>query len=100
VDALRDIENLILIGATTPVAFFAYPDKPSQLIQPGTRVHELARTDEDAVYALRALADALNATEATAPVAELQIADRPTGELTPEKRSALCSPPSCPPMRS
>jgi len=89
VDALRDIENLILIGAKTPVAFFAYPDKPSQLIQPGTRVHELARTDEDAVYALRALADALNATEATAPVAELQIADRPTGELTPEKIGAL-----------
>src|SRR5690606_10229943 len=30
--ALQDVEQLILIGARTPVAFFAYPGKPSVLI--------------------------------------------------------------------
>jgi acetolactate synthase-1/2/3 large subunit len=87
--ALRDIENLILVGAKTPAAFFAYPDKPSQLIQPGTHVHELARSDEDVVYALRALTEAVDATAATAPVADLRIGARPNGELTPEKIGAL-----------
>src|SRR5690606_14601330 len=32
--ALEDTEQLILIGARVPVAFFAYPNKPSVLIPP------------------------------------------------------------------
>ncbi|MDT7586008.1 MAG: acetolactate synthase large subunit [Pseudonocardiales bacterium] len=89
VDTLRDIENLILVGAKAPVAFFAYPDKPSRLVQPGTHVHELARPDEDTDYALRALVEALDATQTAAPVTELTLPARPDGTLTPEKIGAL-----------
>ena len=88
-DTLRDLDNLILVGAKAPVAFFAYPDKPSRLVQPGTHVHELAQPDEDTGYALRALVDALDATHATAPRTELAAPARPDGALTPEKIGAV-----------
>jgi acetolactate synthase-1/2/3 large subunit len=89
VDTLRDIENLILVGANAPVAFFAYPDKPSRLVRPGTHVHELARPDEDTGHALRALVEALDATQTAAPVTDLTLPARPDGTLTPEKIGAL-----------
>jgi acetolactate synthase-1/2/3 large subunit len=89
IDALRDLQNIILVGAKPPVAFFAYPDKPSQLFQPRTRVHELARADEDAIAALEALCDALGATRVPAPRVELELPDRPGGPLTPESIGTL-----------
>jgi acetolactate synthase-1/2/3 large subunit len=88
-DTLRDVENLILVGAKAPVAFFAYPDKPSRLVQPGTHVHELAGPDEDTGYALQALVEALDATQAAVPVTELAVPARPDGALTPAKIGAL-----------
>ena len=33
--AFADVRNIILVGAKPPVAFFAYPGKPSQLSGPG-----------------------------------------------------------------
>jgi acetolactate synthase-1/2/3 large subunit len=88
-DTLRDIEYLVLVGAKSPVAFFAYPDKPSRLVQPGTHVHELAGVGEDTGYALHALVEALDASRAAAGVNELRLPGRPDGELTPEKIGAL-----------
>ena len=54
-----------------PVAFFAYPDKPSRLTSEETVIHVLAGPREDAVAALEALADALAApgAEVAAPAA-------------------------------
>lgn len=68
VDELAGFRNLILVGAKPPTAFFAYPDRPSLLFAPGTTLHELARIDQDADYALSALADSLGASAAP-PVA-------------------------------
>ncbi len=87
--AFDDVQNIILVGAKPPVAFFAYPGKPSQLYRPGTRVCELARADQDVPGALAALCDALGAGSATPKRAELSLPDRPTGTLTPEKIGAV-----------
>jgi acetolactate synthase-1/2/3 large subunit len=89
VAALDDVQNIILVGAKPPVAFFAYPDQPSQLSRPGTRVYELARADQDVPGALAALRDALDAGGATPKRAGLRLPDRPTGTLTPEKIGAV-----------
>ena len=87
--AFDGVQNIILAGAKPPVAFFAYPDKPSQLHQPGTRVHELARDDQDVAGALTALCDALDAGGAAPERAGLCLPGRPTGTLTPEKTGAV-----------
>jgi len=89
IDLLRDVRNLILIGGKAPVGFFAYPGMPSELFPPGTRVHALARIDQDIPYALEALVDAVGAARAKSPLAPLDLPDRPTGAISPEKLGAL-----------
>jgi acetolactate synthase I/II/III large subunit len=81
---LRAAGNLVLVGAREPVAFFAYPDKPSLLMAEGTRSSKLAGIDEDIEGALEALAAELGAT-AVAP-ARLAAPRRPAlpqGAITP-----------------
>jgi acetolactate synthase-1/2/3 large subunit len=87
-DIFKDIRNIILIGGKAPVSFFAYPGKPSEFFRPGTRIHPLARIDQDISYALEALALAVQA-ERAAPVASLDLPARPSGSITPEKLGAL-----------
>ncbi|KAA0233070.1 MAG: putative acetolactate synthase large subunit IlvX [Acidimicrobiales bacterium] len=80
---LDGIRNLVVVDTRTPVAFFAYPDKPSLLVPEGCTVHLLAAPGEDATGALQALADVLGAPDevATQPPSR---PDRPTGEITAE----------------
>jgi acetolactate synthase I/II/III large subunit len=81
---LRAAGNLVLVGAREPVAFFAYPDKPSLLMAEGTRSCKLAGIDEDVAGALEALAAELGATGL--PPARLAEARRPLlpqGVITP-----------------
>ena len=86
---LAGVQNLILVGATSPVAFFAYPDKPSRLAPPGTRIHELARADQDVPGALTALRDALGAGGVTPARAGLSRPQIPGGTLTAGKIGAV-----------
>ena len=51
ISQLKDAQHLILAGARKPVSFFAYPNKPSDLVPDGCDVHHLD------VSALSALAD-------------------------------------------
>ena len=44
---LAGVRHLVLAGAPSPVAFFAYPDRPSDLVPPGCSVHRLADPGED-----------------------------------------------------
>jgi acetolactate synthase I/II/III large subunit len=87
--AFDGVQNIILVGAKPPVAFFAYPGKPSQLSRPGTRIYALARDDQDVPGALAALCDALDADGAAPGRAGLCLPDRPTGALSPEKIGAV-----------
>ena len=70
---LAGVDNLILAGARSPVSFFAYPDRASDLVPPGCTVTVLAEPDQDTEAALEPLADQVAAgakpvlTEAAPP---------------------------------
>jgi acetolactate synthase-1/2/3 large subunit len=77
---LEGTKHLILAGAASPVSFFAYPGKPSDLVPEGCSVHVLAGP-ACAAAALAALADDV-APGTTATVAALARPQLPTGALT------------------
>jgi acetolactate synthase-1/2/3 large subunit len=85
---LDGVRHLILVEAKSPVSFFAYPGKPSDLVPPGCTVHTLVRPGEDAPSALEALADALGAALNSAVPAPAHRPDRPAGPLTTESLAA------------
>lgn len=81
--ALAGTEQLILIGARAPVAFFAYPGKPSLLAPADCEVIDMTEPTDDLAQALAALADAVGADRSVAPVlAQAGTAALPTGALT------------------
>ncbi|WIM86263.1 acetolactate synthase large subunit [Candidatus Mycobacterium wuenschmannii] len=77
---LEGTKHLILAGAPSPVSFFAYPGKPSDLVPEGCQVHVLAGP-QGAAAALAAVADEV-APDVEARVAELSRPPLPTGDLT------------------
>ena len=85
--ALADLEGvdlMIYAGTTMPVAFFAYPDRPSILVPDGCTTLTLSDRKTDSAAAMRDLADALGAP-AHGPVQPLKVADAaPNGGLTPQ----------------
>lgn len=68
---LKDVRHLVLVGSQPPVAFFAYPGKPSELVPEGCQVHVLARPEQDALDALERLAEELGAKPSAAAVQAL-----------------------------
>ncbi len=80
-DGLR---HLVLVDAKAPVSFFAYPDKPSDLVPEGCEVHVLASGADDAELALEQLADGLGAADDAATAAPVARPDAPSGSLTAE----------------
>ncbi|BBX38094.1 hypothetical protein MMAG44476_34594 [Mycolicibacterium mageritense DSM 44476 = CIP 104973] len=75
-EQLSGTTDLVLVGARSPVTFFAYPGKPGDLVPPGASVHVLAPAD------LEKLADHLGAppyvdSPPTAPTV-------PSGPLNPQ----------------
>jgi len=82
---MEDAGQLVLVGARSPVAFFAYPNKPSLLAPEGTPTAKLAGLEEDIEGALEALAEALDALQTPpAGVAESRRPEIPTGPATPD----------------
>ena len=61
---LAPYKHIITISAKAPVAFFAYPDKPSCLYPADSKVHVLAHADEDCVEAINELASLVKAKDA------------------------------------
>ncbi|WP_018260790.1 acetolactate synthase large subunit [Methylobacterium sp. WSM2598] len=61
---LAPFRHIILVGATLPVAFFAYPGKPSALAAPTCDVFALAAPEQDQIDALERLAEAVGAPAA------------------------------------
>ena len=58
---LRPYRRIVLVAAREPVAFFAYPDKPSRLTGEGVEFVELAARTATSRGALDALCDAVGA---------------------------------------
>jgi len=79
---LAGVKHAILVGATPPVGFFAYPGKPSTLLPADAQVHVLARPDQDSAAALAALADLLGAAPVAPPAHEAVAPAR--GTVSPE----------------
>ncbi len=52
---LDGLAHLVLVGAKSPVSFFAYPGKPSELVPAGCEVHSLCPPGEQVAAALEAL---------------------------------------------
>ncbi|MGI8709927.1 MAG: acetolactate synthase large subunit [Acidimicrobiales bacterium] len=80
---LDGVRHLVIVDSKSPVSFFAYPDKASDLVPEGCTVHVLADAFGDPAAALAALAEAVDA----APEPSLQPEarpDLPAGALTAE----------------
>ncbi len=77
---LDGVKHLVLVGAKSPVSFFAYPGMPSDLVPAGCEVHVLAESS-GAGLALAVLAEEL-APGTTAPVVTESRPQLPSGALT------------------
>ena len=85
---LDGLRHLVLVDTKSPVSFFAYPGKASDLVPEGCTVHVLAGPDGDPAAALAALADAVGARRPTPPrIQAAAVPDLPTGPLTAD---AVC----------
>lgn len=66
-EAFGRFRHILLVGAKPPVAFFAYPGKPSTQAPADAQLHVVTRPEQDAVAALRALVEALGAKDVPLP---------------------------------
>ncbi len=80
---LDGLRHLVLVDTKSPVSFFAYPGKPSDLVPDGCEVLMLAGGGDDAIAALEALAADVG-PDADSPRSDAARPDRPTGELSAE----------------
>jgi acetolactate synthase-1/2/3 large subunit len=82
---LAGLEHLILVDARSPVSFFAYPGRASDLVPAGCTVHTLAAPEQDAAASLGKLVQALGAGAAVPALQPAQRPARPRGKLTAPK---------------
>jgi len=83
VEFLRPYDFIILVGSKIPVAFFAYPEKPSYLASERTEIFQLASTEEDIEASLNDLAETIGAgsiNQQLIPIYKKEV--DPTGAIT------------------
>lgn len=83
IEALGELDYLIVAGTKAPVSFFAYPGVPSELTPAGAELLTLAGPEADAAGALEALALALGVQNKSPILASAQATSAPFGELNP-----------------
>ena len=81
IDALKDLDQIVLVGAVAPVSFFAYPGVPSTIAPPDCDCFTLASPDEDIDQVLEALLEYLDAVDVEPDVHPLNLPDIPGGAL-------------------
>lgn len=81
---LKPFRHIITVHTGEPIAFFAYPNKPSQLKPEGCDVFSLCADDEDCLQALEDLATAVNAKPGDRLAQKPGDGGRPRGPLTSE----------------
>jgi len=82
-EQLSGLEQMVLVGTSAPVSFFAYPGKASWLVPEGCEVLELANADQDVHAALNSLAEELDAQEPAETMSAAPEFPPPEGLLTP-----------------
>jgi acetolactate synthase-1/2/3 large subunit len=80
---LKGLKHIILVGAKMPVAFFAYPNKPSLLSPEDCQDHILCKLDEEPIGALEALAEAVGASRTPVPAVDEAKPELATGQIEP-----------------
>ncbi|OJY40474.1 acetolactate synthase large subunit [Pseudonocardia sp. 73-21] len=88
VHQLRGAAHIVLVGARSPVTFFAYPGKRGDLVPDGCAVHEVVVREGLATDALVDLADLVAPGTSATPAAAAR-PDLPTGELTVASAAAV-----------
>jgi acetolactate synthase I/II/III large subunit len=78
---LKDFKHIVLVEANDPIAFFAYPNKPSMMKPEGCEVHRMTAWGENSIAALEALADAVGAKPQDVKPQKLVELVKPTGAL-------------------
>lgn len=78
VEQLSKYRHIILVAAKEPVAFFAYPDKPSLLKAEGCQVHTLVTREQDVMAALDGLVQELGAAKNQVQIPKPQLPPLPT----------------------
>lgn len=83
---LENTSSITLIGCDRPVAFFAYPGKPSVPEPSDCPITDLCQPTDDIDWTLQALADAAGVTRKIQPNCTiLDLPDIPSGQMTLEK---------------
>jgi acetolactate synthase-1/2/3 large subunit len=82
---LAGLNNLILVDAKAPVAFFAYPGKKSYLVPDGCQLFELASIKQDVLGSLDKLSKAVGAAQAMPVLQALKRPGLPRGKFTADK---------------
>ena len=89
---LDGLRHLVLVDAKSPVSFFAYPGKASDLVPAGCQVHTLAGPSDDVTAALEALRDAVGGPGVAGGASGRPDPARPAlpgGALTAESAAAV-----------
>lgn len=86
---LTGLDHLILVETGSPVSFFAYPDKASDLVPENCSVEILTVPGEDSIAALRALVAATGAESHEPALAQFAPPALPGGPLTSETFAAV-----------
>lgn len=60
IESISMVENIIILGGSEPVSFFAYPNVPSVIAPPSCIVHQMANLSQDIDQCLNDLVDLLN----------------------------------------
>ncbi|MCL4147530.1 UNVERIFIED_CONTAM: hypothetical protein GTU68_031352 [Idotea baltica] len=82
--AMKDLEGhdlMVVVGTQVPIAFFAYPGKPSVLVPEGCETLVLGGADVDAKHVLEGLAGRLGVAGKAPIVAKREMAAAPSGDL-------------------
>jgi acetolactate synthase I/II/III large subunit len=87
-ESLRDASALVLAGPAEPIAFFAYPDLPSEIAPPGLPVVTLSAPGQDGVDALERLAEHLGVADGPLPEPASSPSAPEPGPLTPASLGA------------
>ena len=82
---LDGYEHLVLVDAKAPVSFFAYPGKKSYLVPDDCTAHTLVEMHEDALASLRALVEAVGASDTDPKLQSAERPELPKGKLNAAK---------------
>jgi len=74
----------VVVGTKAPVAFFAYPNKPSTFLSPECKVHSPWSPDNDVTDVLAAIAEEVGAKVAHAPAQRSETALPAAGKISVE----------------